>query len=298
RVYDRFRAETPGKEAYINLLPMYASADQLMFGADVQKIDYYTTDSNTYADHLDAYCKKFDTPYVCVDVYPCTTAPDGKTRTLYPGYLENLSELAHVCRKYDRELWIMVQSLIWYANATPPDEIDLRWQFHTVMAFGAAAIFHYCLATPPGHSPGLVDSEGKGGPLFYPAQRFHRYFKSVEDTYLSYKNVGCFNVNCDDAHPYLKFEEQYRDFAAIEEVVSDDQLLVGCFEKKEGSGSAFVLVNMTQISERKTAHVKLKLKDAKRVTAHLDNITVDLAPVDGYYEFTLPCGEGAFVTID
>ena len=297
-VYDKFKAEVPGKNPYINLFPMYASDAQLLHGLEIQEFGFFQAHEEVYANHIDEYCKTFDTPYICADVYPCRTASDGVTRSIYPGYLENLSILTHYCRKYNRDLWIMVQTLVWYHPAVVPNETDLRWQFFTVMAFGATAIFHYCLATPPGHSPGLLDSEGKRSPLFYPAQRFHRYLKSISDIYLGYKHLGCFNVNCDDDHPYLQFKEQYTDFDTIKEVVTDEQLLVGCFGKEDGSGHAFVLVNMTHLCENKTAEVKLKLANATRVTAHLDGITMDIAPVDGYYNFKLDSGEGVFVTVE
>jgi len=295
-VYDKFRKETPGKDAYINLLPMYASAAQLKYGAGVQAIDYYDTPNTTYGEHLDEYCKQFDTPYICVDVYPCRTAEDG-TRTMYPGYLENLSQMAYFCRKYDREFWVMVQTLVWYKGAVPPTETDLRWQFFTILSFGAKAVFHYCLATPPGHTPGLVDAEGKEGPLYYPAQRIHAYLKAIEDVYYEYKNVGAFNVNYKEGYEFLGFEDQYKDFDTIEEVISDDQLLIGCFDKDKGNGHAFTIVNMTHLKDNKTAHAKLKIK-GKKVTAYAENMTYVLGEVDGYYDITLPCGEGLFITVE
>lgn len=297
RVYDNFRAQTPGKDGYINLLPMYANAAQLKYGAGAAEIKYYDQDPNLYTKYLEAYCEAFDTPYLCVDVYPCRTDTDGKTRTIYPDYLENLSVMAEVCRKYNREFWIMVQNLVWYAGATPPDEIDLRWQFYTVLSFGAKAIFYYCLSTPPGHTAGLITAEGTKSDMYYPARRLNHFLKSIEDVYCQYDNVGCFNVNCSEEYKYLHFTAQYKDFAPIKEIVSDDPLLIGCFEKRDGKGYAFTVVNMTQIKDRKTAKAKIKT-DGKKVTVYEDNKFYNIAPIDGYYEFVLPCGEGAFVTVE
>jgi len=295
RVYDRFRRETPGKDAYINLLPMYASTAQLEYGADVQAIQYYETQGTTYREHLEEYCRKFDTPYVCVDVYPCRTAEDGVTRTLYPGYLENLSQIASCCRKYDRELWIMVQDLVWYQPAREPDAMDLRWQFWTVMAFGAAAIFHYCLATPPGHTDGLLTAEGKRSPLFYTAKQFHGFLKSIEDVYLSCRPVGAFHVNCREDLPYLQFEEQLAGFAPVQEIVTEDPLLVGCFEGE--NGYAMTIVNMHPLSEVKPAKIRLALR-GRQITLYTDTCTCTMQNTDGYYDITLPAGEGCYITID
>ena len=297
RVYDKFKAQTPGKDAYINLLPMYASAAQLKYGAGVQEIDYYDTPNTTYGENLDEYCKAFDTPYICVDVYPCRTEEDGITRAMYPGYLENLSQMAHFCRKYDREFWVMVQSIVWYETPSVPTEKDLRWQFFTVLSFGAKAIFHFCLSTPDGHSTALLDPKGMEGPLYFPAQRIHRFIRSIDDVYYQYKHVGAFNVNWKEGYEFLKFEEQYKNFNTIEEIISDDQLLVGCFDKEDGDGHAFTIVNMTHLKDNKTAHVKLKIK-GKKVTAYAETMSYVLGEVDGYYDITLPSGEGLFITVE
>ncbi len=294
RVYDRFRAQTPGKDAYINLLPMYASTAQLEYGADVQAIEYYETKGTTYGEHLEAYCLKFDTPYICVDVYPCRTAEDGVTRTIYPGYLENLSQIASCCRKYDREMWIMVQDLVWYQPAREPDDTDLRWQFWTVLSFGVKAIFHYCLATPPGHTDGLLNAAGERSPLFYTAKGFHRFLKSLEDIYLSYRNTGAFTVNGREDLPHLQFAEQKTDFTPIREIRTESPLLVGCFEKEDGA--AFTVVNMEPLSEGRTAKVSMTLQ-AGEATIYTDSMTVTLPLTDGKCEFTLPCGEGCFITL-
>ena len=294
RVYDRFQKETPGKDAYINLLPMYASAAQLEYGADVQAVEYYETRENAYREHLEAYCRKFDTPYVCVDVYPCRTAEDGETRTIYPGYLENLSQIAACCRKYDREMWIMVQDLVWYQPAREPDAMDLRWQFWTVLSFGAKAIFHYCLATPPGHTDGLLDAAGERSPLFYTAKGFHRFLKSIEDMYLGCRNTGAFAVNAGEDLPYLQFTEQKTDFAPIKEIRTESPLLVGCFEREDGA--AFTVVNMEPLSEGRTAQVSMTLQ-GRTAAIYTDSMTVTLPLTDGKCEFTIPCGEGCFIIL-
>ncbi|MBQ9922642.1 MAG: hypothetical protein IJO52_10675, partial [Clostridia bacterium] len=111
------------------------------------------------------------------------------------------------------------------------------------------------------------------------------------------KNVGAFNVNYKEGYEFLGFEDQYKDFDTIEEVISDDQLLIGCFDKEKGNGHAFTIVNMTHLKDNKTAHAKLKIK-GKKVTAYAENMTYVLGEVDGYYDITLPCGEGLFITVE
>jgi len=269
---------------------------QYMYGSLLRTQNLVSEDT-TYDEYMDEYCKAFDTPYICVDIYPCTMNSDMSERMIYQSYLTNISKVAYYCRKYDRELWIMLQSLAWRPGHLPPSAEELRWQFFTVMAFGAVSIFHYCLSTPPGHTPGLISHELTRGPLFYTAKLFHRYLKSIEDIYLSYKPLGAFSRNADEYHNYVHFEDQYTDFSPIKELICEEPLLVGCFEKRDGDGYAFVPVNMTYAHEKRTAKIKMKL-DAKRVTVYLEGHVYNIAPVDGYYEFILPPGEGVFVTFE
>jgi len=273
---------------------MYANAAQLKYGAGAAAIEYYDNDPKLYEKHLDTYCQIFDTPYICVDVYPCRVDENNK-RIMYPGYLENINVIAKCCRKYDRELWIMVQNMMWYACDNTPDEAELRWQFFTMLSFGAKAIFHFCLATPTGHTPGLITKQGTKSDLYYPSQRMHRFIKAIEDVYLQYDNIGAFCLNGDDEHAYMQFTDQVKNFKPIEEIVSGQRLLVGCFEKQDKY--AFTLVNMEAVDDCVTAHVKLKL-DGKKVTVYADTMSYTVAPVDGYYEFDIPFGEGLFVTVE
>ena len=188
----------------------------------------------------------------------------------------------------------MVQDLVWYQPAREPDDVDLRWQFWAVLSFGVKAIFHYCLATPPGHTDGLLNAAGGRSPLFYTAKRFHRFLKSMEDLYLRYRNTGAFAVNEREDLPYLHFEDQKRDFVPIQAIETESPLLIGCFEKE--NGAAFTVVNMEPLSEGKSAQVSMTLQ-GREATIYTDNMTVTLPLIDGKCEFTLPCGEGCFITL-
>ena len=88
----------------------------------------------------------------------------------------------------------------------------------------------------------------------------------------------------------------YKDFKTISEIKCDSPLLVGCFEKKEGKGHAFTLVNMTDFAKPGTATVRVKIKG--EVTSYADGTPAKLTSADGWYEFKLLQGDGIFVTID
>ena len=56
------------------------------------------------------------------------------------------------------------------------------------------------------------------------------------------------------------------------------------------------IVNMHPLSEGKPAKIRVKLQGEK-VTLHTDSLTCVLQSADGWYEITLPNGEGCYITI-
>jgi hypothetical protein len=110
-----------------------------------------------------------------------------------------------------------------------------------------------------------------------------------------YKNIGAFAHRCTDETPYLKFSDPLKTFPTIQEIQCDDPLLVGCFAEKEGTGTAFTVVNMSELEAVKTTHVRMKI-DGAEVTAWPRGQRTRLSPdADGFYPLTLASGEGVFV---
>ena len=91
-------------------------------------------------------------------------------------------------------------------------------------------------------------------------------------------------------------ENPYTGFDTIKEIESDTPLLVGCFEKEEGTGHAFTVVNYSPFKSPKTSHVRVKL-DGK-VTQYINGDPCVMHGDSGYYKFVLPQGQGVFVTVE
>ena len=85
RAYDNYHAAVPGKKAYINMLPICLPAQYKYGCAQFSKHIDEQVDT-TYDEYIDEYCKAFDTPYICVDIYPCTMRDDLSERLIYPSF--------------------------------------------------------------------------------------------------------------------------------------------------------------------------------------------------------------------
>ena len=299
-------AEQTGKVPYINLLPMYANAAQFKYGAGAAAIEYYDADPALFRKYCEAFCEKFDTHYICTDIYPLNWV-DGRKVT-YADYIESIHVIAEVARRYDREFWCYIQTYSWTPSKRTPNEIEYRWQCYSMLSFGCTGLLCWQWGGTSPEFPSLVDVESQKTPTYYDAKTVFQEIRKISDEFVKYRYLGSFNHGCTESTPYLRMSDPYTEFHdVIQEIDCDDPLLFGCFEEQKKTtdttsqtssepSHAFTMVNMSELQDAKTITVRLKLA-AERVTAYPRGVATVLVPQDGWYTFTLPTGEGVFVTV-
>ena len=269
------------KLPYVNLLPMYANAAQLKYGANAAAIEYYDSDPDLYRKYCQSFVDKFPVDYISTDIYPMRS-------TIYSEYVESINIIATVARENNKTFWC-------YFHGSNPDmpTKEFSWQIYSLLSFGCEGFLYWIW------SPWAFDEEGNTTNNFEACKPVLLELRAISDIFVSYKNLGAFNHNYNAATtPYLKMTGQYENFDVIEEIVSDDPLLFGCFEKEDGSGKkAFTVVNMYNPRSVKGAEVKLKI-NAPSITSYYGGVANVLTPENGYYTIKLNVGEGAFITID
>ncbi|MBQ9920979.1 MAG: hypothetical protein IJO52_02240 [Clostridia bacterium] len=305
----KFNEMFPDKIAYINLLPMYANSAQLTGGAWKAPIEYYEQPSTNFKQYIDEYIQKVPTHYICTDIYPHQRMRDPKCpddfpaksiKKYYPHYIKSIEVVADACRECGRDFWVCIQTSSWDKIIREPDEAELRVQAYVMLSYGAKALFYFTFAFRNNRTGTMVNVRNEKTELFFASKCLTAELKRLSDTYVSYKNLGAFNVNSDpEKTPYLEMDSPYsaQNFKTISEIKCDVPLLVGCFEKKEGKGHAFTLVNMQDFASPKDTVVKVKINGTK-VTSYPDGNPSELSSADGWYEFSLPQGEGIFVTVE
>lgn len=293
-IAEYYNSSLPGKLCYYNLLPMYANAAQLKYGADAAKIDYYDPDPELYRKYLASYAKTVPGDYMCVDIYPYRS--NGSKKTVYKDYLKNMAIFADACRESGRDFWLFIQSTDYDGGTWSPDYSDIRWQLYIGVSFGVKTFLHYLYNYNNHHA--LVDL-GETTEIYDAAKKANYEILALSDDYARYKNVGAFNLNCDKIkYAYAKFDDQYKDFDILSDITSNDPLLFGCFEEKDGDGHAFTVVNMNDLSKPKSAEVNFKLNGAKSVRILSKGEKTELKAVNGVYSLTLEPAEGVFITVD
>lgn len=296
KICNAYYKATGGKLPYINLLPMYANAAQLKYGASAAAIKYYDSDPDLFKKYCDAFCEKFDAPYICTDIYPLNWV-NGK-RTTYKDYCESINIIATSAREHAKDFWCCIQTFAWVPSKRTPTESEFRWQSYCMLSFGCKGLLCWTYAGYKPECPSLITVDGKRTNAWYDAATVFKEIRKISDAVVRYKNIGAFSHNCTNDTPYLKFSNPVRTCATIQQIQCDDPLLVGCFAAEGGPATAFTIVNMSELEALKTVHVKLKITGSTVVAWPRGERTVLIPDADGSYHLTLPPGEGVFVEVE
>ena len=295
---DSYNESLPDKTAFVNLLPMYANAAQLKFGAGAAAIEYYDPDPDLYRKYCQEWFNTNNADYICTDIYPLNWTAGKKTT--YNHYAESINQIATVARENDAEFWCCIQTYGWTASKRTPDESEFRWQCYSMLSYGCTGILLWSYTGGGVAFPSMIDMKTRElNQSYYDCQPVFAEMNAISDIYVSYKNLGAFTHNYSDSVPYLYMSGEYDiNSTVFSDIECDNPLLFGYFEKISGNGNAFTVVNMTEFEDGTASTVKFKLRNSdKTVTSYHRGVESILTPVDGYYTIELEVGDGAFVTV-
>jgi hypothetical protein len=292
-VIKRYHELFPGQLPYVNLYPIYAST--LPSGGSPEGQSAISQLGTTsYKEHIDKYVELVDTDYICFDSYPFTGP--------FATYLENLDIVAAACRQSGRDMWVIIQSGAWKADAIL-GEHQIRWQAYLCLAYGTRIIMHASYS--PGwwdESTSCVNKAGEKNVTYDYVQAVNTELRALSDVFMQYDNVGVFPCG-DIARADARMADQLAaqtarntargDTAAstlLAGIEADGPVIAGCFTRKDQPGHALMLVNARNPWDPSAAvNVRLNLEGhayIKGVKTRLDR------------GLTLESGEGVFITVE
>jgi hypothetical protein len=169
------REARPGKLAYINLLPNYATTEQL--GTD------------TYMEHLRRFVEIVDPAVLSMDHYPMIQ-PGHDTRD---AYIENLAAMREVSLDAGIPFWNFFNTMP-FGPHFDPTEAMLRWQIYSSLAYGAKGVLYFCYWTPQGHEfpkgGAIITSDGRRTRHYDQARRINREIKSMGPALMRLTSTG------------------------------------------------------------------------------------------------------------
>lgn len=292
---DWFLKHYPEYEYYVNLLPNYASANQL-FGADANK-------GYTYADHVSMFVEEVNPTFISYDHYPIVQDVYGQ-KALLDDFYYNLYVFANESKKNDIPFYIYLQTMGFHSNAPLESYAEFAWQSYTSMAFGVRGIQCFCYWTlmeeTNNVTSGCVDRDGTILPTYGWVQTVFNEIKSFEEVYMSFDWDGfkLYEASSVENDMFSMIgNNQLEELKGVKSLSADQDLIVGQFLDDEGypafmvsnASSPFLLesANVTMEFDSSVTTAIVYAKGEKR-TVKLDNhkLTLELGSGEGY--FVLP----------
>ncbi len=239
------------------------------------------------------------------DYYPLNIGPDGNE--LIHDYLWGYDELAVLARDRGYSLFSFVQTTglgeSEFGHGRPlTSPADYRFQCMIALAYGCVGIGSFCYQSFFKPEMALADLE-ELQPTYFLVQKVNREINKFSKTYMKYKwkKAGLnitktpFKYSLTTLKRMIYNECDYRD---IEVKSLRYDTVIGEFEKKDGKGSAYMLVNYIEPSDKKKNHIVLQLKkDVKQVKVWQRGNCRIKTVENGQIELILSTGEGAFIEI-
>jgi glycosyl hydrolase family 42 (putative beta-galactosidase) len=181
---DALRAAEPGRLAYINLFPSYASPwGQL--GAE------------TYDEYVRRFMEVVDVDVLSMDHYPrFGPQVDGRDP-----YCEDLAVMREYALEYGIPFWNFFNTMP-YGPHTDPTEGQLRWQVYASLAHGARGILYFCYFTPPGaefpKGGAIINRDGTRTRHYDQACRINSAVSHLGPTLMQLTSTGVYRIGPED----------------------------------------------------------------------------------------------------
>ncbi len=241
-----------------NLYPTYVN---------LQQIGY-----SSYQEYLQDYAEKIlqdfpDNRYISVDFYPFDAKNQREAK-----WLDCYNQVAKIAKQYGCEMQCYIQSATKNEFSEDLSEDDIRLQINVALCFGVSGYSYYCYAVPHNdmYSHCLLNQDGTPSELYYYAQTANAEAQSLASAFLSYKWKKSFgytdtsDFNGSVAIAMLGEEADFTDMKFVENLTTDGDTLVGCFESTDGEG--YMIVNYS-MQDSDTQQITLKLKGGSRGVA-------------------------------
>ncbi len=275
---------TKNKLMYANMLPSYASENQLINGAGGGS----ENGKISYTEYIDDYLARVKPPMFSFDFYPF----NGNNTDFQRGYFQQIYDVKTRVEKVGIPFWTFAQ--IGYfdgENTRRMPESELLWQINTALACGAKGIQYFNYWQPyeiPGNNNAFVDKEGNKVYLYDYGVRANRQIAAVDEVLMKSANMGVIQVgNSPDEIPA---GAKITSFRSLTEATGGDAL-VGCFDFR-GKTAFYIAANAL------TKNCTATLRFSETVKAKITVDAVTREETGESLNISLEAGNGALVVLE
>ena len=162
--------------AYINLLPTYATSNQL--------------DTTSYTGYIESFINTINPRLLSFDSYPILETE------MRPDYYYNLEFIRKIAQQHNIPFWSFVLS-VYHSPYPKPIMSHLRTQAYSGLAYGAAGIQYFTYAKPVSQlwnfREALVDENGNPTPIFHLVTKLNSEITIIGNILQKLKSTGVYH---------------------------------------------------------------------------------------------------------
>ncbi len=279
----RYKELVPGKDSFFNLLPMYATYEQMG-----------VTSAQGYEGYIDHYCKDIgkELGYISYDFYPYSLAGVDKY------YLRNFEIVADRAKRNDLDfrLYIQAGGLGGPNSRSVYGPEDYRHQMYTALAYGVRYFIYFTYAKFANEQhESLLDINGNRTNRYYYAQEVNNEIHKLEDVMLSFDwDSAMIKNGYNDTHnvEFTYLQNVRESHPRIKDYSVSRATLTGCFKDKAGR-DGFMFVNYADPYRRVKDEITVNFNDTSLLLVYEKG--EEKIVYGNTYTFTLEPGEGRFV---
>jgi hypothetical protein len=261
----------PGKLAYVNLLPDYATPEQL--------------GTPTYRAYLERFVRLVGPQLLSYDNYSVQYSRDLRDRARAASHFTNLLAVRQVATRAGLPFWFAGSSNRIRPTTTAPSPANLRLQAYTALAAGARGLTWFTYYAG-GYAGAPIDAAGRRTATWSYLRDVNRQVGALGPTLLRLRSTGVFFTAPRPAEGLPPMPGE-----VVRAARSRAPLMIGEFVAPEGRPYAMIV----NLSLERSARVRLTTSaTALRRVSPVDGSLVRL-PADGFLR--LSAGQGALLRL-
>ena len=232
----------PGKLAYINLLPNYAT----LGATDLSQLG-----TASYGEYLERYVAEVKPQFLSYDNYKIEFSDDLKNPAQAESYFTNLMQVRDVALKHNLPWWNIVTSNQIRPKTTPPSPANLLLQAYTTLAAGARGLTWFTYYNRPlpstkrGYEYAPIDDDGHRSVTWSYLRMVNEQVKVLGPIMNQLTSTGVFFTSPAPAKNLPALPGRL-----IESIVADSPVMVAEFSSRNGVDYV-MLVNLNLASSSK-----------------------------------------------
>ena len=272
------KKHAPGKFAYINLFPDYAT-----IGAR----DKSQLGTTNYTEYLERFVNEVKPQFVSYDNYMVEMSMDLKDTNRAASYYRNLLEVRRVAQKYNLPFLNIVTANQIRPYTTIPSPANMAFQAYTTLAAGYRGVGWYTYYEV-GYHYAPIDKNGERTQTWYSLREVNRQITTLAPVLSRLKSTGVFftSPTPTEGLPVLPGK-------VVTQIASSEPMMVGEFV--DSNGAEYVMI--VNLSLERSAKINVSFAGKGQAIELVSNATGALMEFDQSNGYWLVAGSGVLLKV-